>query len=365
MKILINIALLFTISCFTGFTAWKAYDSGLLNRVSSPLNPNIYQRAYDVRYFDSLPKDFPESITIKYPVNFKEVLSEAIAWEKPVLNKINLEKTINSFPYTQISLSYSYPPTAIKAIFKPSTNIESKTLFMVLPGYGMNMTDVFSDESFSLSGLADSIDSWNYDMMIINPIYSPYMAAGINTRLTMSGLQMHGFQARQVCDSINYMKEINNYESIMVYGIGSGGLIADLVSLTCNLDMLVIIDGLPIPLNKTLWQTIRLHITDNPLIYQFQAPLLEYLNIGNFSYNTNSNKVYLLDKISIRFVVDELENNLSPISKFNSNKNILNKFIFYIEKTGAKNVSFNNSLVKKIVDLQVSSLAGWYIEKDL
>ena len=351
-------AAVFLVSLAAGYTLWKIQDAGVFFGPDSPVNPGIYERAYDVRHFDSLPRLAPASSQAAADEDFSALLAAAVGWDVPKLDTVGWAEKDAPGAVQDVEISHRSPPIKTKALFRAAREDREK-LFVVIPGYGMTALSAFEEKQGPLSGIGAWANEWGFDALVLEPVYAPFMAAAINSRLTMMGAQLHGLQGRQVCDAIAAAVKQRAYESVVVYGLGSGGFIAEIVSVLCHIPKLwVMVDGLPFPLKDALWRAVRAHLVNHPLIFQFRSSLLYLLDASRIAIASKTDKTYLLDEESMAATQAQISDRLHSLQ----DDVAITGQVTFIAKEGAEAARADPRLIHDILFREDTALSGWVME---
>jgi hypothetical protein len=353
------ISVAFLVSLASGYTLWKMRDASVFFGLDSPVNPGIYERPYDVRHFDALPRSPVASSQAAADEDFPALLAAAIGWDVPKLDAVNWSTKAAPGAMQDVEISYRFPLVKAKALFRAAREGGEK-LFVVIPGYGMMAPSAFEKTQGSLSGIGAWANEWGFDVLAMEPIHAPLMAAAINSRLTMLGAQLHGLQGNQACDAIAAAVKRRAYESVVVYGLGSGGFIADILSVLCPIPKLrIMVDGLPFPLKDALWRAVRSHLVNHPLIFQFRRPLLHLLDASRITIASKTDKTYLLDEESMAVTHIQLSDHLHPLQ----DDAMITGQVAFIIKEEAEAARADLQLIHDILFRENTALNGWVMKR--
>ncbi|HAQ33226.1 MAG TPA: hypothetical protein DCP05_03885 [Rhodospirillaceae bacterium] len=104
------VAAAFLVSLAAGYTLWKMQDAGVVFGADSPVNPGIYERAYDVRHFDSLPRLMPASSQADADEDFSALLAAAVGWDVPKLDMVDWAEKDAPGAVQDVEIEHRSPP---------------------------------------------------------------------------------------------------------------------------------------------------------------------------------------------------------------------------------------------------------------
>ena len=321
------VAILFLAASIAGFSI----SIGWMNGAFSPLAdiwrnwtfpPVESAKGFEADSFARLKYREPNLEFRPHP-DFRNFLRDALAFgqislvrELPhEIKPVSYSNT--SFEGNQILSRYNKPPLKLRSIWAGAGK-DRPELLVILPNWRSSAAKVmgFDNADFHLQ-LGNAAKKWGFDVGVIETVSDAGIAAAINVRLTMIGLQLMGLQAHHVCSVVAWQARRNSYRRVILYGFGMGARLADIVSVVCpEVFNLVVLDGQPTPWKRHIWRQAAAGALKEPAIFQYELPLISETSFLDFMGDEAVKKIYLLGASDIDQIQEPLKRyyDLQPAS---------------------------------------------------
>lgn len=245
-----------------------------------------------------------------YPpkTNFPSYLRLALGWGN--LHPTQAEggakiSVIEDLPYRGGSLShlkigFSKPRVQTEALFAKHTK-KSDTLILILHGHVSNMYKVLGLDVPDYMRVAGAY--WfdrGTDVIAFNLTHKSVGSTRHNRLLLNYGSHLYGLQSRSICDVANVLELRKRYRNVYVYGLSSGGVIADLVSVVCKPFDLIVVGDIFQDWKKSQWG-LRASHTGQEYSFYFNRPIFFESSYVDFIVPLIVRKFIQRCKISLSF----------------------------------------------------------------
>lgn len=231
----------------------------------------------------------PPATSVSISSDFGTYLKRAVGWANIP------QATIKCSPYRQsVSECFAQYGDLLTARFLFRVGAATKPLVIVLHGHVSTANKVMGFEPADyMRAVGRVLSERGYSVAALDLTSNANTSSELNGQLVLHGFQIYGLWSRFVCDVAGYFSG----RKIVVYGLSNGGLVADHVSILCDLPD---IDAVFVDDTLTDWRALA---TRHPSIHAVQNYALHYLaplhydaSYLNFIVASRYRKIYTRDE---------------------------------------------------------------------
>ena len=362
-----GVGLAFVAAAFLiGFAGKSASDKGQFESISYWLmgifsSRNLPDTSFEENYFAKLIHREPK---LNYDPNpqFETLLRKSLSYSqisptryngKPVHELHDLSLSLKSPRRMELLSKYDAPPLTLRTLWARAV-APNGDLFVILPDFRSSAAKILGLDNLDFQQqIGRVMNNIGFDVAVVDTISDPGIAAAINVRLVMLGQQLDGLQSHQTCSVIRWLKSRQEPNRVILYGLGSGGRLAEFVSVLCpDLLNLVIVDSIPLPWKRHLWRLAARSILHEPAILQYSGPFLSDSSFIDFMLSRRVPKLYLLDPATLNDIDALLKKHFKMVKP-----KVVGSGVVIAPRTLLPGISDVESVQAAVVDGKLDALA--------